>query len=690
MEPSSANTGFFQPQPTLKNQFLHDPSIQRVFKLFLPADIARAVAPEITRLGDEVLQQHVFDWVTDAERNPPYVAGGGRNAFGQPVSTKLVLTEGWRKLQDFSIEKGFVSQGYEEAGGLGRHARVVQYLRQLLFESSSANVGCPAAMADGAAKVLRHHLRRGDDDNENDDDDAGLSAEERKVFRNAYEHLVSRDPATAWTSGQWMTERAGGSDVSRTETIATYEPLPPPPPSSSSSSSSSSATPLCDPAEGIPLGPWRIDGFKWFSSATDSNMTILLAQTAHGTGLSAFYAPTRRHNPSLTTPSSSSSGGGPNGDGTELNGVTITRLKSKMGTRPLPTAELELRGMRGWLLGREGRGVHEIAAVLTVTRVRSAVSAAGHASRGLSVARAFAAARAVGAGRGRRVRLADSALHVRTLADMAIEHHAMMLLTFYGAYLLGLDEHPLPSPSPSSSSTTTTPSSSPSSSSPSPSVLATITPPRRLVAPLLRVATPLLKAYVTKRAVPLVHGCMEALGGVGYLEGGEAEHLNVARLFRDACVLGIWEGTTDVLATDVVRALKHPAGGGGESVEALDWVLSSSRDGDGDGDGDSAVRQKWALLKAEIEGGAQEDLVPDARRILWTLAELLMAVLFALDVRSDDGPAVREMYRRYCVSRGLAAVAGQGGGPDGTRARLELDQAIVFGEERAVMGESKL
>ncbi|KAJ8122508.1 hypothetical protein O1611_g9821 [Lasiodiplodia mahajangana] len=299
MEPASANTGFFQLLPTLKNQFLHDPSIRRIFKLFLPSDIARTVAPEIARLGDEVLQQHVFDWVTDAEKNQPYITGGGRNAFGQPVSTKLVVTEGWRKLQDFSIEKGFVAQGYES--GLDQYTRIVQYLGELIFESSSANVGCPAAMADGAARVLQHHLRHSE-----------LGSEEQKVFQNAYDHLVSRDPTTAWTSGQWMTERVGGSDVSRSETVAAYSPLP-------------NDAPLCNPEENIPLGPWSIDGFKWFSSATDSNMTILLAQTPRG--LSAFYAPMRRYNPSLVVSATGITGG------TELNGVTISRLKNKMGTK---------------------------------------------------------------------------------------------------------------------------------------------------------------------------------------------------------------------------------------------------------------------------------------------------------------------------------------------------------------------
>ncbi|KAI0403988.1 very-long-chain acyl-CoA dehydrogenase [Xylaria palmicola] len=630
MDPASANTGFFQLLPTLKNQFLHDPSIKRVSKLFLPADIARTVAPEITRLGDEVLQQHMFDWVTDAEKNQPYISGGGRNAFGQPVSTKLVVAEGWRKLQHFSVEKGFVSQGYE--AGLDQYTRIVQYLRQLIFESSSANVGCPAAMADGAARVLQHHLR-----------DSGLGPKERKIFQNAYDHLISRNPTEAWTSGQWMTERVGGSDVSRSETVAKYSPLP-------------NDAPLCDPEEDIPIGPWSIDGFKWFSSATDSNMTILLAQTPKG--LSAFYAPMRRYNSSLVASATGCIGG------TELNGIEISRLKNKMGTKSLPTAELQLRGMRGWLIGKEGQGIKEISTILTITRIRSAISSLGHLSRGLAVARAFAEVREVGAGRGERMRLVDSALHMRTLADMTAEHHAMMLLTFYSSYLLGMEEHP-------------------SSTRAPPAALAALTPPPHLVTPALRVITPLLKAYVTKQAIPLIYACMESLGGVGYLENTESEYMNIARLFRDACVLNIWEGTTDVLATDLIRALKHPKGGA-DSVKALGLIITS-----GERDMRSAhITKQWDVLKAQLEASTQADLLQDARGILWRLAEILIGVLFLLDARSGDGTVIQEMCRRFLVTKGLST--SQGAGSNKSRGSLELDRAIVFGTEHFATAPPRL
>ncbi|KAI0205308.1 very-long-chain acyl-CoA dehydrogenase [Astrocystis sublimbata] len=631
MEPASASKGFFQPLPTLTNQFLHDPSIKRVFELFLPADIARAVAPEISSLGDEVLQQRIFDHVSDAEKNEPYIVGGGRNAFGQAVDTKLIVTEGWRKLQSFNIEKGLVSQGYED--GLDQYTRLVQYLRALIFESSSANVSCPSAMSDGAARILQRHLL-----------DSKLSLEERVVFQNAYNHLVSRDPTKAWTSGQWMTERIGGSDVSLSETVATYSPLP-------------TGSPLCDPEEGIPSGPWSIDGFKWFSSATDSNMTILLAQTSKG--LSAFYAPMKRYNPSLVTSATGLKGG------TELNGVTISRLKNKMGTRSLPTAELQLRGMRGWLIGKEGQGIKEITTILTITRIRSAISALGHVSRGLAVARAYTEVREVGAGRGKRMGLIDSVLHMRTLANLAVKQHAMMLLTFYSSYLLGLEERWNSARAP-------------------PPAIAAVTPPPEFLTPLLRVMTPLLKAYVTKQAIPLLYACMESLGGVGYLENNESEYMNIARLFRDACVLNIWEGTTDVLSTDLVRALKHPKGGH-DSIKALDLIIIKG----GNEEEEAFVVMEWEGLKSQLEANSQDDLLADARDILWRLAKVLITTLLLLDVRSRDEPVIREMYRRWVDSPDMSNMR-QATSLGNMKTTLELDRSIVFGTVDAVAGTSKL
>jgi alkylation response protein AidB-like acyl-CoA dehydrogenase len=151
--------------------------------------------------------------------------------------------------------------------------------------------------------------------------------------------------------------------MSRSETVAVYSPLAPP-------SSSSSQVGGEGGSSGVEeLGPWVVDGYKFFSSATDADVTILLAKTPGAGGrLSAFFAPTRL-----------ASG--------ERNGVRMLRLKKKLGTRALPTAELEIKGMRAWLIGEEGEGIKEVTTVLDITRVHNAVSAVSFMRRGLAIAK---------------------------------------------------------------------------------------------------------------------------------------------------------------------------------------------------------------------------------------------------------------------------------------------------------------
>lgn len=416
-----------------------------------------------------------------------------------------------------------------------------------------------------------------------------------------------------------MTERAGGSDVSQTETMATLAPF-----------QQQEAPPLASASEDIPLGPWSISGFKWFSSATDASMTILLARTHPSKPVSAFFAPLQRHSASVRSPTGPKAGSAP-------NGVRIARLKDKMGTRSLPTAELELRDMRGWLIGEEGQGIQEIATILTITRLHSSIAALGYLGRGLAVARGYALVRQVGAGRGRRVPLWKNPLHMRTLATITSEYHGMMLLTFYTASLLGLDEHPLSSSSFVSSATLQPP------------------PPQHVVAPLLRVLSSLTKAYVCKASIPLFYSCMEALGGLGYLHNAECEHLNLARLFRDLCVLATWEGTTNVLAVDTLRALKHPRDGA-RCLDALRWLLG----------------RDMALL-ARLEGDTMEALLPEAGELVVGLAEAAMGRL--LDLDGERGTVGAAMRARFLAKRGGIFER------DG-KSTLEVDTAIVFGERR--------
>ena len=183
-------------------------------------------------------------------------------------------------------------------------------------------------------------------------------------------------------------------------------------------------------SDGSRLGPWAIDGFKWFSSATDADMSVILAKTYNETSksdtLSAFFAPTRRK----------ANASEEKLEATASNGVHPQRLKPKLGTRPLPTAELELKGMRAHLLGEAGKGVKEISTVLNITRIHNAVSAMGGWGRGLAIARAFARVRRVNG----RLLIANPA-HMRDLAKEHVRYRAYMLFTHFAVALLGAIEH---------------------------------------------------------------------------------------------------------------------------------------------------------------------------------------------------------------------------------------------------------
>ena len=399
----------------------------------------------------------------------------------------------------------------------------------------------------------------------------------------------------------------------------------------------------------IPLGPWSISGFKWFSSATDSQMSVMLAQTKEG--LSAFMAPMRKHDHSATTLT-----GQPKTNGSTLNGVRIQRLKNKFGTQSLPTAELVLDDMRGWLVGEEGRGIQEISTILTLTRVHSAIAAVGGVGRGLGIARSYARVREVGAGNRKRMRLVDSPLHMRTLATMTAEYHRLMLLSVYSAYILGKSEHPKTAAS---------------------RAMEALTPSRaELTTPLLRVLSQLAKAYVCKPSVSILFSCMESLGGVGYLVNEEQEHLNISRIYRDTCVLPIWEGTTDVLCTDFVRALKHPHGGAA-SMAALDDVITRASKLNGQRPSAWDPIRQWNTVKERIESTSQADLMGVAREVVWAVGDVLVALLLYVDAARDDSAIVYEMLLRFLEEKGQVAKRARMSTAD----ELTRDVAIVYGEE---------
>ena len=605
---SSVSCGFFQALPTLEAQYVTsnpnhhrggthgdiDIALARVLALYLPDPIPTIVDDSLDKFARRCVSQKTLQSVVDAELNPPRLIPF--NTFGEENRTDPLWTsEGWRALKAVGTEGGYVASGYQQQSNVHTdhewNRRIHQYASVYLFSASAALTTCPAAMTDGAVQLLSRHLE------DQDQDQPGRA----NVLRIAHDKLIHADPTKAWTSGQWMTERSGGSDVSLTETTARRL-------SAEEELLDAGAFGGNEDAAGMRLGPWHIGGFKWFSSATDSDMVILLAKT--NKGISTFFAPMRRK------------AGGK--DKTILNGVRIVRLKDKLGTKALPTAELEIREMRAWLVGEEGKGVKEISAVLNSTRLWTGVGAMGGWGRGLAIARAYSKVRKV-----KDKLLSDNIQHVAWMAAETINHRAACHLAFLGVALHGISQQ-------GSNALNNT------------KAQAMLPTDRREAEILLRVLTPVIKAQCSLASVAGLRACMESLGGVGYCENNfDGGFMNIARIFRDTNVNCIWEGTTSIMAEDLIRTIR--GGGSDDAVLALDRLVSrllghcshyfdtESQD----------VKALWATIHREFSFAEIATLRYNSRTTLSQLEVLLCTCLLMYDASVTDDRIANSVAKRY-------------------------------------------
>ena len=437
---------FQQAPPTLGNQYEDDSVLRSYLMRSVPADVLREIKPTLAEMGrlagGELYQMQLADRL-----NEPTLTQW--DAWGNRID-RIELTPLWRVAERVAAEHGVVATAYEQKHG--RFSRVHQCALAYLFTPSTDIYSCPLAMTDGAARTL-------------------LGSGNQALIERAVPHLTSRDPKAFWTSGQWMTELTGGSDVGTSETIAK------PDPSQSQH--------------------WLLYGRKWFTSAATSQIALTLARPegnpAGGRELALFYLEMRDEHG-------------------RLRNISIDRLKDKLGTRKVPTAELTLDGTPAQLVLGTTDGVRNITPVLNITRLWNGISAVSLMRRGVALALDYAYKRtAFGA------LLSEKPLHMDTLAGLQAETEAAFHLAFLVAELTGRAE------------------------------TKEIDEEQTL---LLRLLTPLMKLTTGKQVVAVVSEALEAFGGAGYVED-----TGLPMLLRDAQVLPIWEGTTNVLALDALRAL---------------------------------------------------------------------------------------------------------------------------------------
>ncbi|CDM27165.1 hypothetical protein DTO013E5_4338 [Penicillium roqueforti] len=572
-QPATADSGYITDPGPLENTYTSDPSLQRTLAWYLSSAVFQSVQPHLTQFGAEAISEQVREWSADAERNVPYVKS--HNVWGKRYDhDRLVTTEGWKQLGKWGARNRIVSAGYDK--GLGVDRRTVQYALTYLYSPSSGLYSCPISMTDGAAFILSSKID---------------TLPSTHPFHAAFQGLIS-EKDDHWTSGQWMTERAGGSDVQNTETWATYSPLATP-------SGSSGSDLLGD-------GDYLISGFKFFSSATDANLALLLAKTPSGK-LSTFLAPLRRTVVDTNGVSKVVS-----------NGVKIHRLKNKLGTKELPTAELELKDMRAHLLGELDQGIVTIAPLLNVTRLHTFVGSLAGWRRAMSITKSFAKARTTV---GEPLWLIP--MHLRLLADLEVKHRGAMNLAWLTVALFGIVEDQKPSSN----------------------KLAHLPQPGKEAEVVFRTLTATAKAVISKMATTGIQECQESMGGVGYMDEADEPEFNISRIMRNNAVNSIWEGTTNVLASEFVRFLIK-----NDNLKIFGTWLRRTLALIQSANLQNALTAAWSALRARFTAQDPASTVADGRRFMFTLAWILSGALLALDAERDNDLVTTEIARRWILS----------------------------------------
>ena len=294
-----------------------------------------------------------------------------------------------------------------------------------------------------------------------------------------------------------------------------------------------------------------------------------------------------------------------------LNALRLQRLKDKLGNRSNASSEVEFDRAFAWRVGEEGRGIQTIIIMVQLTRLDCAVASAGLVRMGLALAHHHARHRSVF-----QRKLIDQPLMRAVLADLAIENEAMTALALRVAR--SFDNAPTD----------------------------------ELEAAYARLVTPAAKFGVCKAAPRLIYEAMECLGGNGYVEESP-----LPRLYREAPVNAIWEGSGNVIALDILRAENREPE---VSASVLDRLMADADDLPG---ASEAARDIVLALQS-----------PDAEAKARFITERLFALAATAALARSAPP---EIAQAYALTR-LSAPARMTGANDlGTTVNSLLERAFI-------------
>ena len=315
--PAKPDDGHIAPDCAGLNFYEIDPSFQASLRVNMAPEVLRHFEPWLKRLG-AVAGNELDSLARLVDRNPPSLEP--RDRFGRDLDT-IVYHPAYREMEKIGFEDFQLHSMCHKLGALGWDGtapQAMKYAFQYLFIQSEFGMMCPLSITDATIQVLKT-----------------FASEELKNY--LLPKMLAPNLKDLWKGTQFMTERAGGSDVGTLETVARNEG-----------------------------GVWRLYGDKWFASHTDAHIALILARPEGAVdgikGVAMFALP--RYLP----------------DGTR-NKYRIVRLKDKLGTRSLASCEIVLEGAEAYLVGRADQGIKQMMEQVNMSRLSHGVRAAGQMRR---------------------------------------------------------------------------------------------------------------------------------------------------------------------------------------------------------------------------------------------------------------------------------------------------------------------
>jgi alkylation response protein AidB-like acyl-CoA dehydrogenase len=359
------------------NFWQHDRAFRDLMARYLPAELLVHLTGYFDRLG-RLAGGRLDELARIADRNPPILHT--RDKFGRDEDW-IEYHLSYREMETIAYQE-FGMHAVTHRGGVLDWADPlppsVKFALQYLFSQAEFGLVCPVSGSDTSAYIIGR-----------------FGSPELQQY--LLPRMLSQDPAVLWKGAQFMTEKAGGSDVGAMET---------------------SAERVGTDESG--LDEWRLFGDKWFCSHTDAEVVMILARP-HGAGsgtrgLGLFAMP--RWLP----------------DG-RRNSYRIARLKDKLGTRSMASGELLLDGATAYLVGDLDRGFAQMIEQVNLCRISHGARAAAMMRRCLNEAMVVARSRTAFG-----TKIIDKPLLRRQLMKLMVPTEQALSMVTYAAHLMDVDD----------------------------------------------------------------------------------------------------------------------------------------------------------------------------------------------------------------------------------------------------------